>query len=337
VSEELAGGQPAYRARFAPRRGRSLPEPLLSAVAPPGPDELQHADPGGALTRPSRWANLSANGRYALCALPTVAAFLLTEYLIVTGQASFAGAFSLIGVILGSLLGGFFPVLLLVASRRKGDVVPGVAPRVVGRPLILALIYLLYLAGLLLHGLIIWQEPLQRLTAIGVALLGLAMPIVLARGGAFRRRAVVELYAPLDGKRPATFAVSAAGQPCSVEAHLRYDRADRRVEAASGEIPDFAALRTAGFRRLPAGKAGAAGPPAGARDVKIWTHALTPDGDDQALAATGELRSGDVVSLYDLGTLGGQVILPLAGAGFDVQIAFQGPSSSGTVAGKDAR
>ena len=251
VSEELASGQPTYRVRFAPRRGRSLPEPLLSEATLPRADELNHADATEALTDPSRWASLSANSRYALCALPTVAAFLLTEYLIVTGKASFAGAFSLIGVILGSLLGGFFPVLLLVASRRKGDVVPGVAPRLVGRPLILALIYLLYLAGLLLHGLLIWQEPLQRLTALGVALLGIAMPIVLTRAGAFRRRAVVELYAPLDGKRPATFAVSASGQPCSVEAQLRYDRADRCSEAASGQIPDFAALRTAGFRWLP--------------------------------------------------------------------------------------
>ena len=73
------------------------------------------------------------------------------------------------------------------------------------------------------------------------------------------------------------------------------------------------------------------------RDVKIWTHALTPDGDDQALAATGELRSGDIVTQYDLGTLGGQVVLPLAGAGFEVQVAFQGPSSYGTVHGKAAR
>ena len=108
-------------------------------------------------------------------------AFLLTEYLVVSGRASFAGAFSLIGVLLASLLGGFFPVLLLVASRRKGDVVPGVAPRLVGHPLILTLIYLLYLAGLLMHGLIIWQEPVQRVAALGVAALAIVMPIVMVR------------------------------------------------------------------------------------------------------------------------------------------------------------
>ena len=70
--------------------------------------------------------------------------------------------------------------------------------------------------------------------------------------------------------------------------------------------------------------------------MKVWAHALTHDGGDQALAATGELRSGDVVTAYDLGTLGGQVVLSLTGAGFEVQVAFQGPSPSETVPRKGA-
>jgi hypothetical protein len=263
VSEDLTGGQLGYRARFAPRRGRSLTEPLRSEEAPPPPDGRKRPGAEGTLTQPNRWAGLGAGGRYGLCALPTVVAFLLTEYLILSGAASFAGAFSLIGVLLASLLGGFFPVLLLVASRRKGDVVPGEAPRLAGQPLILALIYLLYLAGLLMHGLIIWQEPLQRVAALGVALLGIAMPIVLMRGGAFRRRAVIELYAVLDGQRPATFAVSAAGRPRPAEVRLCYDQADRTYLDASGEIPNFAALRAARFRLPPGAAAGAADLPSG--------------------------------------------------------------------------
>jgi amino acid permease len=323
VSEDLTGGQLRYRARFATRRGHSLPEALRGEGSPPPRDERNRPGAEEALTQPTRWASLGAGGRYGLCALPTVVAFLLTEYLILSGTASFAGAFSLIGVLLASLLGGFFPVLLLVASRRKGDVVPGVAPRLVGHPLILALIYLLYLTGLLMHGLIIWQEPLQRIAALGVALLGIAMPIVLLRGGAFRRRAVIELYAHLDGRRPDIFAVSAAGQSCPAEVQLRYDGADRSSRAASGEIPDFAALRAAVFRWPPGPGAGVNDLRPDVRDVKVWTHALAPDGGDQALPAAGELRSGDVVTAYDLAALGGQVVLPLAGDGFEVRVAFQ--------------
>ncbi len=326
VSEELADGQVRYRARFAARRSRSLPEALRGEEAPPRAKERKNADDERALSHPALWAGLSASGRYWLCALPTVAAFLLTEYLLISSKASFSGAFSLIGVLLVSLLGGFFPVLLLVASRRKGDVVPGVAPRLAGHPLVLGLIYLLYLAGLFLHGLVIWREPVQRAAALGIGLLAIAMPIVMLRLGVFRRRAVIELCAHLDGKRPATFAVSAAGKPLPVEVQLRYDHDCRCSQAASGEVPDFPALRTASFRRLTGSEAGATDRPPAVRDLKVWTHALAPDGDDQALPATGEIRSGDVVTACDLGGLGGQVVLPLADGGFVVQVAFQGPS-----------
>jgi amino acid permease len=325
VSEDLTGRHLRYRALFAPRRGHRLPESLLSEHGSP-PHEPRRPGADAAVTRPDRWASLGAGGRFGLCALPTVVAFLLTEYLILSGTASFAGAFSLIGVLLASLLGGFFPVLLLVASRRKGDVVPGVAPRLIGHPLILVPIYLLYLAGLLLHGLIIWQEPFQRVAALGVALLGLAMPIVVMRGGAFRRRAVIELYARLDRKRQATFAVSAAGRPSPAEVELHYDKTDRRSRAASGEIPGFAALRVVGFRWPPGPGGDAADHPPDVREVKIWAHALTPDGGDQALPATAETRSGNVATAHDLETLGGQVVLPLAADGLEVQIALQAPS-----------
>jgi hypothetical protein len=199
----------------------------------------------------------------------------------------------LIGVLLASLLGGFFPVLLLVAGRRKGNVVPGVAPRLAGHPLVLGLIYLLYLAGLLMHGLLIWQEPLQRAAALGVALLGIAMPTVLLRGGAFRRRAVIELYARPDGRRPATCAVSGAGRPRPVEVDLRYDGVHRSLQAASGEIPDFAALRSASFRWLPGAEAGASALPPGVSDAKVWAHSLAPDGGAQVIPAAAEVEAGE--------------------------------------------
>jgi hypothetical protein len=317
VIEDVADGQLSYRARFAPRRSHRLPEALSSEGASPRMDQR---------TSPARWANLNAGERYGLCALPTVAAFLLTEYLILSGTASFAGALSLIGVLLASLLGGFFPVLLLVASRRKGDVVPGVAPRLIGHPLVLALIYLLYLAGLLMHGLIIWQEPVERIAALGVALLGVVMPIVTLRSGAFRRRAVIELYAPPDGKGAATFATSATGRFVPTEVSLHYDQTSRSTRAATGEIPDFAALRSASFRWQPQPEGGASERSPAVRDIKVWAHALAPDGSDQALQATGELGSGGVVTRYDLGSLGGQVVLPLAGEGFAVQVALAGLS-----------
>ena len=276
--------------------------------------------------RSAFWAGLNPRSRYWVCAMPIVAAFLLTEWLLLSGRASFSEVFSLLGVLLVSLLAGVFPILLLVASRRKGDVVPGMSPRLVGNPVILALVYLLYVSGVLLYGLIIWQQPIQRVAALGVVFLAIAMPVIMRRHGAFRRRAVVEVRGSAEEDHPAVFAVSAAGEPLAVEVRLRYDKGGECFRAASGEIPDFAALRAVSFRSLAGSEEGVADLPRAVRDVKIWTHALTSDGDDQALPAAGELCSGDVITGYDLGTLGGQVVLPLAGTGFEVQVAFQGPS-----------
>ena len=155
---------------------------------------------------------------------------------------------------------------------------PALRRGLVGQPLVLGLIYLVYLGSLLLHGLVIWQEPAQRIAALGVAATAIVMPIVMVRGGAFRRRAVIELCAHLDGKQPATFAVSATGRPHAVEVHLHYDRADHRCRAANGEIPNFADLRTADFRFAPGSEAGAVDRPPAVADLKIWTHALGAGG-----------------------------------------------------------
>ena len=47
---------------------------------------------------------------------PVFACFAATEWMVVTGSGSFAGLIGFIGVIVGSLLAGIFPVLLLVVA-----------------------------------------------------------------------------------------------------------------------------------------------------------------------------------------------------------------------------
>ena len=72
-----------------------------------------------------------------------------------------------------------------MASRRKGAFVPGVTFRVLGRRTITIGIALLYLVGLFLHGLVIWQDPLQQLAALIVGVMTLGGMITLARRGTF--------------------------------------------------------------------------------------------------------------------------------------------------------
>lgn len=186
ASEIVSGENIRYRARFAARRGHTLPGLLVENMVPILQDAQKKPDTVNLRAQPGFWAGLDRPSRYWFCALPTVLVFFVSEWLLLNGQASFSVAFSLSGVLLGSLLAGFFPVLLLFASRRKGDVVPGLSPRLVGNPVILVSVYLLYLAGVMVYGLIIWQQPVERGAAIGIGLLAIAMPVIMLRRHAFR-------------------------------------------------------------------------------------------------------------------------------------------------------
>lgn len=43
----------------------------------------------------------------------------------------------------------------------------------------------MYLAGLFIHGLVIWEDPVQRAAALAVGLMMLGLTTVLARRGTF--------------------------------------------------------------------------------------------------------------------------------------------------------
>ena len=99
--------------------------------------------------------------------IPVVLIFGLGEWLI-AADVSFADPIGVLGVLAYSVLGGMLPALLLLASRRKGEYVPAIVVRLVGHPLVLASLYVLFAASFVLHGLVIWEDPLQRLAALSV-------------------------------------------------------------------------------------------------------------------------------------------------------------------------
>ena len=98
---------------------------------------------------------------------PATAIFLLAEWLVLRGDASFAAVLSFGGVVGASLCAGIFPVLMLAAARRKGDVLPTAVHRGLGHPLLLGAIYALFLAAVVLHGLVIWEETALRVWRAG--------------------------------------------------------------------------------------------------------------------------------------------------------------------------
>ena len=154
-----------------------------------------------------------SKGRRFLASIsPIVIAFALTEWLLLTDSGSYARLISFLGVIATSLLGGIFPVLLLVASRRKGEYLPGVAYRFLAHPLLVAGAYLLFLAILFIHGLVLWQSPLERGGALLVGAVMLGATAIMVHRGAFVRRAVVELREDQRQGKQSVFNIVVAGQ-----------------------------------------------------------------------------------------------------------------------------
>ncbi len=324
IQELEVDGEARYWPRLMSRRGQQLPEDIWQALQPDSAQALgrEETSPGA---RPEarflQWvgeALLGKRGSVFLSMSPVVIAFLLTEWALLTGRGSFAGPLSFLGVIVISLLGGIFPVLLLIASRRKGEVVPGVVYRFLGHPLLTTGIYLLYLTGLLLHGLVIWENPGQRAAALVVGVMMLGVTIVLVRRGTFAPRLVVELRQDQSGGGRALFNVTAGGQPVPAAVRLGYPDGEKRHEAATGEVPTFSSLRYAKFQ-LPAIQA---------RDLKVWAHQITAEGNSEGLPALLEVYRGHDKEDFDLKLAGGQVVLPLEGQA--CQLAITMPESTRT-------
>jgi hypothetical protein len=136
---------------------------------------------------------LGERSRFWLSASPVVFVFLLTEWLLLTSGASFTGFLSWQGVIAVSLFAGLLPILMLVSSRRKGEFAPGMVFRFLGHPLLVTTLYLLFLANIFLHGLIIWQGRAERASAVCMGLLLFGATVLMIGRGAFARRMVIAL------------------------------------------------------------------------------------------------------------------------------------------------
>jgi hypothetical protein len=204
-------------------------------------------------------------------------------------------------------------MLLVVASRRKGAYSPGLVVRVLGSPPVAATIYLLFLANLVVHGLIIWHEPLERLSALLVAVLVVGVTVAAIRRGAFAPRVVVELREDPGMQAGAVFAVTASGRPLTAAVTLGYAGGEQRRRSAHGDVPALATLRYATFE-LPAHVA---------RQLEIWAHRVSASGESTALPAVAQVHDGGQLQRYDVRLSGGRVIVPLSGGVCSLRIEME--------------
>ena len=258
---------------------------------------------------PAVW---NERNRFLAGVSPILGVFLFAEWMAITGSGSFAGLLGLIGVIALSLLGGIFPVLLLAASRRKSDFVPGVVYRLMGNPILLVMAYLVFWGAILAHGLFIWESFIERAVTVGIGLLVLVSTIMMLRRGLLTPRLVIEIRDDQSGSGASLFAVTANGAALPVQVELKYADGMRRLETANDTLGKFSDLRAAVFQL----------PVASARELKVWVHKLTPEGTSLGVTARLELQNSAETKIYELDPASGQILLPIDGASCQLRLVF---------------
>lgn len=251
--------------------------------------------------RPRFWVKLLNQRRFLLSISPLVLVFLLTEWLFFAGTQSFTNILAFAGVLGNSLIGGIFPILLLVSSRQKGELMPGVVFKILNHPLFSLGMYSIFLGILLIHGLFIWQNPLARISALSIASLSLGATIVMKLYGAFASRVVVELREEQQQDKHSVFTITAGGQPKMAEVLLGYAGGEVHHQAATIDIPVLSSLRYAIFSL----------PTKGEKEMRVWTHGSNYDDKSNSLPTLVEIESGNKKMQFDLKLSSGKVLLPL--------------------------
>jgi len=313
-------GGARYRIRLGLRHRRQLSQEIWHAldVRVEGRANPSGLSPAKAALVSRDWLGqmlLGDRGRFLLSLSPVISALLLAEWLLLTGTGSFAWLFSFSGLITCTVISGIIPVLLLISSRQKAELVPAVVYRFLGHPMILAAIYVFFLGILFLHGLVIWQHPLERASAVSIGLLVVGVTIVMFRRGAFAQRAVIELRKDQHKGDQGVFAITVGGRPTPVDVRLGYSGGEERHQAASGPVQMISALRYASFQLSKTS----------ARELKVWVHSITSEGSSEALPAVAEVHCGDQTRRFDLNLSGGQVLLPLTGEACWIRITLPEP------------
>jgi hypothetical protein len=308
--ETTKEGQLLYRVHFAARRRRQVPTALSQALDTSEQGAAQTSD-ADRQRQQRRWlvqVKELVQGEQARSWLglsPLLLIFIVAEWLLVNNLESFSELMSFMGVVTVAILAGVFPVLLLVASRRKGENVPGFALAFLAHPLVVGGIFLVAVGMLFLHGLFIWQDLFQRVVALLVGSVVLATTALMVRKGAFARRVVIEVRQDLGKEDGGTFAVTDTGRAATqAMVRLGYADGERVLQAASGTIAQFPALCSAKFH-LPATQA---------QELMVWVHRVTPEGQSENLPALLKVSSGTYTREFHVDGTRKQFVLPLRDA-----------------------
>ena len=231
---------------------------------------------------------------------PVIVLFIFGEWMLWSKQLSFTSIVGFLGALVTPIFSGIFPMLLLVASRRKADYLAQSGFGWLGNPVVVTLVYLVFLIGIAMQALLL-PDLFARVLAIVVAVGMVILPFVLWRRGAFVARQVVELRVSNEPIEQAAFQMVADGALRAAKIDLSYRGEQKTLNAAQGSVPNFRALERIKIFL-------AASP---AREIKIWTHAVNPEGNSESLNMQATVVVADTTRVLDMPAQHGMVILPL--------------------------
>ena len=302
-----------YRVHLAGRRARQVPGEIWQALElPPARENGRSGGRGSRLALRARNVLASEGGRFLISASPVVLVFLVGQSLLLAGAASFAGVLGFGGVIVNSLTAGIFPVLLLFASRRKGDYVPSVVYRLLGHSGFTVALYLLFLGNLLAHGLFIYRDFWSRAVALLFASAVIGVTAAMLRGRVFGWRSVIELREDTRTEGQNLLTITSGGRPLIADILVRHANGTDEHKATTVALPSLSVLRYLTLHL----------PQSAARQLKVWAHRITADGGSDGVPALVEVQSAGETRHFDLRLANGQAILPMTGSECRVQITF---------------
>jgi len=298
----------SYQARIAAKQGSTLNKQFWISLSDTQESTFQlQLNPKNTQARSrntlqEQWIRFVTHryGGFLVALSPVIVIFLLTAYSLITGSDNFTKPLGYIGTLGATLVLGIFSLLMLVASRQRGELIPQRVIHALGNRLLLGILYSFFVIGIFLYGFIIWKAPLAQIAAIAVGVLTLYLSYRIAftwRG--FSPRAIVEVRLEQDEY---LIEMIYAGALLPIEAEFRY--ADERIEKRSGEKLRFHRAEAENLQSISLGLPHA-------QDVKLLTYHIQDDGVSHPLPIVAELEHPERPRTFDMRLLNGEVITRL--------------------------
>jgi len=160
---------------------------------------------------------------------------------------------------------------------------------------------LLYLFILFFHGLVIWQSPVAKAAGVIVGLLVIGLTIDMLRKKSFAPRMVAELRNDQREGNQSLLSLVDSGETVTADLILTYNDGRELSGKANSELQDFSRLKSLALQL----------PQSNSRELKLWVHQVTPEGDIGNLPAISVISTDLQQEEIELSAARDQKIVPL--------------------------